>query len=158
MGGAKWGLIDKQGKMVLPPISDDYLTVKEGCAIIVSREKNAPNAYYFIEVPSGNKISELRFHFARDFCEGFAAVCIDEKWGFIDRSGKIICEPKFDSVYSFKNGLALVCEQELYGWINTNGIVVVLVQRELDFAESCLRECCFSIRPSILFFDFTSSG
>ena len=41
------------------------------------------------------------FDLGRDFSEGFAAVELDGKWGFIDKSGKVVIEPKYDYVSAF---------------------------------------------------------
>ena len=34
---------------------------------------------------------------------------IGDKWGYIDKSGKIVIEPQFDDASSFSEGLAAVC-------------------------------------------------
>ena len=50
-------------------------------------------------------------------------VCVDGKWGFINKSGKMVIEPQFSDVDSFaSNGLALVeVGGGAYGYINDNG-------------------------------------
>lgn len=46
----------------------------------------------------------------RDFKQGLAAVCVDEKWGFINTKGETIVKPKYFSVSDFGDGLAAVQE------------------------------------------------
>ena len=40
--------------------------------------------------------------------EGFAPVVINEKWGYIDRSGKMVIPAKYDDAGSFTDGRASV--------------------------------------------------
>lgn len=41
-----------------------------------------------------------------DFAEGVAPV--GERWGFIDKTGKVVIEPRFDRVDAFSDGMAMV--------------------------------------------------
>ena len=43
-----------------------------------------------------------------DFEEGLAAVCLNGKWGFIDKTGKEVIPLKYDFAYGFFGGLAQV--------------------------------------------------
>ena len=43
-----------------------------------------------------------------DFSEGLAAVCVNGKWGFIDKTGKVVIPCIYDGVKSFSEGLAAV--------------------------------------------------
>jgi len=48
-----------------------------------------------------------------DFSEGLAAVKQTEKWGFIDKSGKMVIAPQFDDYrFGFSQGLACVKQME----------------------------------------------
>ena len=49
-----------------------------------------------------------QFENADEFSEGFAAVKINGKWGYINKAGHLVIEPKLDRVYSFQHGLALI--------------------------------------------------
>lgn len=81
----------------------------DGCGYI--------NAQGNIAIPPDRK-----FEKAEPFSEGLAPVQMSNKWGFIDKSGKIVIDPKFEEASSFKNGLAYVkvnaAEQ---GYINHSG-------------------------------------
>jgi hypothetical protein len=54
---------------------------------------------------------------------------IDEKYGYIDKTGKIIIPPKFDHATDFSEGLAAIskgdAETGLMGYIDTKGNVVI---------------------------------
>lgn len=51
-----------------------------------------------------------------------------EKWGFVDRDGKIVINPQFAEASAFRDGLALVKssgEKSGYGFIDTSGKMVI---------------------------------
>jgi hypothetical protein len=45
---------------------------------------------------------------AHGFSEGLAAVEVNGKWGFIDRTGVLRIKPIFSEALAFQNGLAIV--------------------------------------------------
>ncbi len=49
-----------------------------------------------------------QFDQADSFSEGLARVKIGNKWGYIDKKGKLVIQPQFDEAASFSEGLALV--------------------------------------------------
>ncbi|MDR1706316.1 MAG: WG repeat-containing protein, partial [Clostridiales bacterium] len=59
------------------------------------------------------------------FREGLAPVIKDDKWGFIDKTGKVVVPLEYDQVYSFSEGLAPVIKDGKYGFIDKTGKVVV---------------------------------
>lgn len=64
---------------------------------------------------------------------GLLAVCnSDDKWGFVDATGKYIINPQFDNTYGFNDsGLAAVKIGEKYGYIDTSGKFVINPQFDL---------------------------
>jgi hypothetical protein len=56
----------------------------------------------------------------------------DNKWGYIDSTGKTIIKPQFISAGSFSEGLAPVRLNGTYGYIDVNGTFVIKPQ--FDFA------------------------
>ena len=61
-----------------------------------------------------------------DFSEGLAAVKQTEKWGFIDKSGKMVIAPQFgDYRFGFSQRLACVKQNGKCGLIDKNGASVV---------------------------------
>jgi len=81
-----------------------------------------------------------QFDAVSEFSEGLAAVEIDEKWGFIDKTGKIVVPPKYCDVFGgdvygfmdaggFRDGLAKVqvgdWETGKWGFIDKTGKEVV---------------------------------
>lgn len=51
-----------------------------------------------------------QFDAADDFAEGFARVQKDNRWGYIDKTGKFIIPPQFDEAHPLSEGLVLVKE------------------------------------------------
>jgi hypothetical protein len=55
------------------------------------------------------------------FSEGMAAVKQNDKWGFIDRTGKTVIQTQFSSVGDFREGLAAVEQNGKWGYIDKTG-------------------------------------
>ena len=103
------------------------------CGII--RELGLINRYGKIVLP-------MMFDAIKAVSEGFAAVRIGDKWGYVDMSGNVVIEPIFDDVRGFKNGFAAVRIgspgvtggwdnielSESWGFINAKGELVVPVE------------------------------
>src|ERR1051326_9062601 len=49
----------------------------------------------------------------------------NDRWGYIDRSGKIVIEPRFESAGEFSEGLAVASLEERSGFIDTSGKIVI---------------------------------
>ena len=75
------------------------------------------------------------------FSEGYAAVCKNGKWGYIDKTGQEVIPCKYDWANTFHEGLASVrfSYDSGYGFIDTTGREVIRHRREIavpgDFSE-----------------------
>jgi len=127
----KWSCIDKQGNIIFKSRSKDpsHLTFHEG----LSRVKKGKYCRYIDK--TGKKAINEKFNDALIFTEGLAGVSVggkykkiskgmrvyigdmltkeygywvDDKWGYIDKTGKFVIEPRYDQAYPFSNGLAAV--------------------------------------------------
>lgn len=91
--GAKWGFIDKTGKLVIPA---KYYVDR------LLEFESAPGRYLMEDN-----------NFAPRFRDGLAPVAtgseIDRRYGYIDHSGKWVISPQFKDATEFANGSALVC-------------------------------------------------
>ena len=67
----------------------------------------------------------------RPFKENYAAVRINDKWGYINRSGRMVVNPSYDFVYDFFHGLSVVAigdtpwRNAKWGIIKPDGSVVL---------------------------------
>ena len=65
---------------------------------------------------------------ALEFSEGLAAVRLNGKYGFIDKTGAVIIPIQYDNVYSFIEGLSNVRLKDKWGFIDKTGKVVIPIQ------------------------------
>lgn len=103
----KYSVIDKNGNVVfcLPQTNEGFLPYSEGWAIV----KPTPYTSYYID-KQGKRVTR-DFIEARPFSEGLAAVCDknnNQRWGFIDKTGKIVIPCQYKNVRPFREGLAAV--------------------------------------------------
>ena len=47
-----------------------------------------------------------QFSEVKNFSQGLAAVKLDDKWGYIDKTGKVVVKPQFSEAYSFSERVA----------------------------------------------------
>ncbi len=60
-----------------------------------------------------------------DFSEGFAAIKVGTKWGFVNRKGEYPIQPQFDEVGFFSEGLAAVEVGAKWGFVDGKGKWVI---------------------------------
>ena len=67
----------------------------------------------------------------------YAAVKIKDKWGFVDKDGKMVIQPTYEDARSFSDGYAAVCQAGKWGFIDMQGKMVISPQFEdtKDFNE-----------------------
>lgn len=81
--------------------------------------------YVMIDL-DGKQVGTQVYQEAKPFLEDtLAAVKVGEKWGFIDKFGKMVIDAKFEEADSFTNGFAPVRVGSLWGYCNTEGTVVI---------------------------------
>ncbi len=67
---------------------------------------------------------------ASKFVEGLAAIQIDDRCGYVDKSGALVIPPKFSSCDDFSEGLADVDSNGKWQFIDNKGQVVLDVPYE----------------------------
>ncbi len=113
--GEKWGFINRQGQLVIPPLfANVYKDTKFSAGLVPIQ---APESYKYGYLDATGKFQIApQFTAARPFSEGLAAVKVGDGteglWGYIDRTGKFAIRPQFtDSLAGageFYEGLAPV--------------------------------------------------
>ncbi len=103
--------IDKDGNTAIKLESKvvEIDSFSEGLAIITVKESKE-NFYVKAIDKNGNLVFRLKFYaIVQPFSEGLARFQSEEdKFGFIDKTGKVVIKPKYLYVEDFRNGLAKV--------------------------------------------------
>jgi len=137
----KWGIINNKG-IEITPLKYDYMQKTNAYSIlclkgedknILMDENRNP-----IEANSLGYFNDNTSYFDES---GIAKVCVDGKWGFIDKTGKEISAIKYDYVFFFSEGMARVLLDNKYGFIDKLGNEVIPLT--YDFIHER-----FSSRPS----------
>ena len=78
---------------------------------------------------------------AMNFSEGLAPVQKNEKWGYIDKTGKEITHLIYDFTVPFSEGLAGVKKADKWGYINKNGkeVIPLIYDYIWNFSEGLAR-------------------
>jgi len=71
-------------------------------------------------------VVEPRYDLIDEFNDGYAAVFVGKKMGFIDIKGELVVELQFEGlVFGFDDGYALVGNDDVFSLINSNGEVII---------------------------------
>ena len=126
----KFGFITEDGKYAVNAMYKEATVFSDGLAWVVS-ENEAPTAI--------DKKGEIKFTLqdaeeVRLFKDGLAAFSMvneegEEKWGFVDKTGKVVINPQFSSVSNFRDGLCGVRnDDDKWGFINKEGTITINYQ------------------------------
>ncbi|GJM32961.1 MAG: hypothetical protein DHS20C18_19620 [Saprospiraceae bacterium] len=102
---SKYGYIDKMGEFAIIPEFDKADVFSEGMAKVGLRDDELDMHYGFIDI-TGTWIVQPVYDQAEPFSDGMAAVCLDDKWGFIDENGEVKVEINYLAASNFQNGQA----------------------------------------------------
>jgi len=143
-GGFQKGFIYQSGKFVFTsiykPSSPDIYTPQSYSA--TPRIGSYSVTPVVGDLSEGISLDSTRIDGVRSFSEGLAAVAVDGKWGYINKSGEVVIAPQFEfgapsynSYYNshlidFSEGLAAIVLKGKYGFIDKTGSVVI--QPEYD--------------------------
>lgn len=79
-------------------------------------------------------VIQPQFDDAWFFFDGLASVKQNNKWGFIDKTGKIVIQPQFESFGYFLEGLLPIKQNGKYGYIDKFGKIAI--EPQFDYADS----------------------
>ena len=142
----QWQLVDRSGadltgKTYTAVAMDEKRVVFRNERIFVSDGMG-----YRMITSAGDVIGSSVYEDVRIFNDlTYAAVCINGKWGFVDKDGAVIIEPQYESARSFANGLAGVKQGNLWGFVNIAGEMVIEPQFE-DVRDFNSHGCVFTLR------------
>jgi hypothetical protein len=131
----KWGLIDENGKVILPFQYDDMNFIQ-----------NSDKKLYYVNQYQQkfgyvNKKAEfvvpVKYDKIREFREDRLALKKGSYWGFADEEGNEIIPCKFRSVNDFKEDLAAVSEKGKWGYIDKSGnyVIAATFSKAANFSE-----------------------
>jgi hypothetical protein len=120
----KVGYISKDGKYQISATFKDGTFFSDGLAFVVS-EDGYPTCI--------DKSGEIKFALKQakrvsSFREGLAFIDVDNKFGFVDKTGKVVITPQFDFVMLFFEGFAAVKQDNKCGFIDKTGKIVINLQ------------------------------
>lgn len=126
----KFGFITEDGKYAVNAQYKEATVFSDGLAWVVA-ENAAPTA---IDKKGETKFTLQDAERVRLFKDGLAAFSMvneegDEKWGFVDKTGKVVINPQFKSVSNFSDGLCGVRNDDgKWGFINKEGTITINYQ------------------------------
>ena len=117
-----------EGIMPCSPVHDGLVKIVRE---VNKGERSWWDSLYGFARPDGSILVPPKYDYARDFCNGYAAVYKDGKWGHIDSTGREIVPPTYalagDDItegYFFHDGYAILDLDEEWLIIDTLGNVV----------------------------------
>ena len=164
--GKGWGFIDRAGAWVIPPRFAFADSFSQGIAVVsedtdlsclgygdretpegsecegnYDPEESGPATYFLID-RTGKRVTNKGYHCITRPADGMAAIRLNGRWGYVDRTGKEAIAPRFSMAKPFGEGVAAVRvlnakgEDELdegkWGFLNHQGRFVVSPRFKVD--------------------------
>lgn len=117
--GARWGFVDREGKLIISAIYDTAEQFSEGLACVSEYGR-----FGYID-GNGEYVIHPHYSRARSFSESRAAVVFSRKWGYIDHKDRYVVHPNYDDCGDFSEGLAAVLWRGRWGYIDKEGRFVI---------------------------------
>lgn len=122
----KWAIIGSKGKEKTEYIFDDVLMDQYGVACNQERFFVKDGAKYIMIDTKGKTVSDETYDNAKIFnSDGYAAICQNGKWGYVDPNGEIKIKCQYDDAKSFSNGYAAVCIDNMWGYIDMDNNMII---------------------------------
>jgi serine/threonine-protein kinase len=84
----------------------------------------------YVDCRTGKVLIQPQFDNALEFCDGLAAVEIDNNWGYVDKNGQMIIQPQFELAWFFSEGMAEISVNCKSGYIDPIGKIAIQPQFE----------------------------
>ena len=127
-----WGFIDRSGKWIVEPKYQEPRTYDAGLALVSLNhepavdEKTAEKPPFWIN--GQGEVLQGFDDIVDGFAEDLAMVGRGEKYGFVDRSGKLVIPPVFEGAGDFSEGVAAAEDRGKWGFIDRSGKWVIPAQ------------------------------
>lgn len=121
----KMGMLDENGKEIVPPLYDIIRYLSNGLAIVKSEGK------YGVINKEGKILTPIKYSYIKDYSNGMALV-IDENMngGFINDKGIEVISPKFKYTEDFQKNSTVVLIENKFAVIDKNGNYTIPPQEE----------------------------
>lgn len=118
--GDKFGVINKEGKIIVAPIIYDQIwEFNDGNAIV-----NIGKKWGYINA-KGETVIPIVYDYIDYVNDGLICACKDGKYGFIDINENAIIPFEYSRAIGFNDGIAIVRKGNNYGCINTKNETVI---------------------------------
>jgi hypothetical protein len=126
--GGKFGCIDKARKLVIPARFDSIDRFKNGIAEVSIGDVRGviDRSGKFTAYPTSSNAAPITT--AQSNSDELISFEQNNRYGYMDRKGKVIVRPKFDDVGGFSEGLAWVIIDRKLGYIDKTGKVKITPQ------------------------------
>lgn len=116
--GEWFGLINKSGEEIFPPVYEDIRWYSENGVVVVCDQEGR----WSLRSRGNEPVGENTFDFIDEFEQDLASVRVDGKCGYINRQGEVLIPLLYDEAYSFsESGLARVVKNGIVFSIDTDG-------------------------------------
>lgn len=117
------GFIDVRGQIVIQPGFARVRSFHEGMAMV---QRHDGTLGYITKAGRYSwQDTRSRFNDLGDYNESLAKARIGEKWGYIDKTGRVRIDPRFDDARDFTNGFAAVQVGTKWGYIDKTGKLAI---------------------------------
>ncbi len=122
----KWALIDRKGELITEFVFDGIAQNSRGiCSVNKKIGVRQGESWFFVN-EKGERTSQQVYEAVRAFeSDGMCAVCMDGKWGFIDREENLKIACAYEEARSFTAGYAAVKKNGIWGYIDEKGSMAV---------------------------------
>ena len=127
--GSQWGVVDSFGQYT--PLDSANLLTTEFAPETATQENTFSSNSSVLEkgdfpktdkdFKGSNPIPITEYEEIRPFECGYAAVCKDSKWGFIDETGSCVVSPAFEDVKNVHNGFFRGKKEQKWGIFSLSG-------------------------------------
>lgn len=144
----KYGLMDKNGKVIIPCQYDDILTLTEEPNLIAVKKDNQ---WGFVD-KNNSTIIPFVYEQVWHFHNGFAKIRNNQQYGIIDLTGKIIIPTQYQWLSDANEQGVMVFKQDnLFGLINKDNQIVREAKSEkiADFNHIIIQKQTVSINKTV---------
>lgn len=114
----KMGVLDRNAKVVIPDVYSYIQSFSESGTTVV---RKADGNWCFADC-YGNIVENICYNDTEHYSNGLCAVEQDEKWGYIDETGKMVISPIYDYAEPYaENGIAAVVKDGEQMFIDKKG-------------------------------------